>query len=269
MKFERRKSVKKARQASRNLPREQRRDFRWRRAYNWVFMLPPLVVAGHYLAQMEPVLPVRGIQLAGTFEHLDQAGVESTLQDYLGQGFFSLNIHELQERIESRPWTESVSVRRIWPNRIGVSVSERVPVARWDERHLLSDQAEVYLADAKEFSHLPRVHAENHSPAWALEQFYRLQARFASADEQIVAVLVDSRGALDVELINALTVKLGRDEIERKVERLISIYDEQILPRREQIRRLDLRYSNGFAVAWKAEVLQGRDEASVWSNSNV
>lgn len=246
-----------------------RSDFRWRRTYNWVFLLPPLVMAGYYLSQMEPVLPVRGIQLAGTFEHLDQGEVEATLRDYLGDGFFSVDIHELRERIRSRPWTESVSVRRIWPNRISVSVSERVPVARWDDRHLLSDQAEVYLADPGEFSHLPRVHAENHSPAWVLNQFYRLQARFASVDEQVVAVRVDSRGALDVELINALIVKLGREEIERKVERLVSIYDAEILPRREQIRRLDLRYSNGFAVAWKKGVLQGRDEASVWSNNNV
>jgi cell division protein FtsQ len=262
------KRRKKTRQASRSMPAAPS-AIRWRQAYNWVFLLPPLAMAGYYLSQMAPVLPIRGIQLVGTFEHLDQDEVEATLQDYLGDGFFSVDIHELRERIRSRPWTESVSVRRIWPSRISVTVTERVPVARWDERHLLSDQAEVYVADAGEFSHLPRVHAENHAPAWALKQFYRLQTRFASVDEQVVALRVDSRGALDVELINSLTVKLGREEIERKVDRLVGIYDAEILPRREQIRRLDLRYSNGFAVAWKDEVLQGRDKASVWSNSNV
>ena len=49
----------------------------------------------------------------------------------------------------------------------------------------------------------------------------------------------------------------------------MKIYDSQILPRRDQIQRLDLRYSNGFAVAWKKEALQRQDKASIWSNSNV
>jgi cell division protein FtsQ len=127
----------------------------------------------------------------------------------------------------------------------------------------------IFAADSSAFSQLPLVHADNHSPASVLRRFYQLRARFESVDERLVALEVDSRGALDVELINGLLIKLGRDDIEHKVDRLVRIYQQQILPRREQIERLDLRYSNGFAVAWKKEVLQGRDKASIWSNSNV
>jgi cell division protein FtsQ len=148
-------------------------------------------------------------------------------------------------------------------------IKEKKPVARWDEQHLLSDSASVYLADTGAFSHLPIVHAANHPPAWVLQQFYRLQTRFNSVDERLMALQVDSRGALDVELINGLKIKLGRKDIDHKIDRLVSIYMQQILPRREQIQRLDLRYSNGFAVAWKKEALQGSDKASIWSNGNV
>jgi cell division protein FtsQ len=113
------------------------------------------------------------------------------------------------------------------------------------------------------------VHADNHPPSWALREFYHLQARFESVDERLVTLRVDSRGALDIELINGLQIKLGRDAIDHKIDRLVNIYQQQILPRREQIERLDMRYSNGFAVAWKKEALQGSDKASIWSNSNV
>jgi len=116
---------------------------------------------------------------------------------------------------------------------------------------------------------LPLVHAYGHGPDWALTQFYRLQARFDSVDERLVALRVDNRGAVEVELLNGLQIKLGRSDIEHKIDRLASIYSAQILPRREQILRLDLRYSNGFAVAWKREVLREHSEASIWSNSNV
>ena len=249
--------------------KKQEGGFRWRRTYNWVFVIPPLLLAGLMAARMEPILPIRSIQLAGTFEHLDQQEIESTLQVYLGQGFFSLNIHQLQEDLHARPWTESVSVRRIWPDRISVTIVEKKPVARWDGGHLLSDKARVYRADTRGFAQLPQVYAANHQPAWVLSQFYRLKARFNSVNEQMVSLRVDNRGALEVELINDLTIKLGRDDIGRKIERLIGVYDSQIRSRRNQIRRLDLRYNNGFAVAWKKEALQARDKTPIWSNSNV
>jgi len=256
-------------QAKRKLKAQPALSLRWRKSWNWSLLLLPLLLAGHYLAQMEQVLPVRSIQLQGNFDNLDQREVEAILQAGIGQGFFSLDILQLQQSLQDMAWTESVSIRRIWPDKIRVAIREKKPVARWDDDHLLSDSSRVYPADSKQFAHLPLVHAANHSPAWVLGQFDRLQTRFAAVDEHLVSLQVDSRGAFDVELINGLQIKLGRDDIDHKIDRLANIYLQQILPRREQIERLDLRYSNGFAVAWKKEVLQANDKASIWSNSNV
>jgi len=260
---------KQAAQAKRNGSAVPKSSFQWRKSYNWIFLLLPIACGGYYLSRMDEFLPIRSIQLAGTFENLDQGEVEQALQPYIGKGFFSLDIHQLQQVLHQKSWTDAVSVRRVWPDKLQVTIIEKKPVARWDERHLLSDTARVYLADTTAFGHLPVVHAANHQPEWALRQFHALAARFDSVDERVLALRIDSRGALDVELINGLQIKLGRDDIERKIDRLVSIYLQQILPRREQIQRLDLRYSNGFAVAWKQELLQGRDKASIWSNSNV
>jgi len=260
---------KQSKQAKRKLPEKQPASFQWRRSYNWIFLLLPILLGGLYLERAEQLLPIRTIQLSGSFENLDQQTVELTLHQYIGQGFFSLDIHELQQTLHANAWTDSVSVRRIWPDKLRVRIKEKKPIARWDDEHLLSDSAKVYLADIEPFSHLPVVHAVNHQPVWVLQQFYRLEARFNSVDERLVGLRVDSRGALNVELINGLQIKLGRGNIDHKIDRLVGIYQQQILPRREQIERLDLRYSNGFAVAWKKEALQDSDKASIWSNSNV
>jgi len=255
-------------QAKRNLAKKPA-SLRWHKSYNWGFLMMPLLLAGIYLSQSHQILPIRNIQLQGSFENLDQREIELALQGYIGQGFFSLDIHQLQQALKSRSWTESVSVRRIWPDSLRVVVRERKPVARWDAEHLLSDSASIYLADSADYSHLPLVHADNHPPTSVLRQFYYLQTRFEAVDERLVTLHVDSRGAVDIELINGLQIKLGRVDIDHKIDRLVNIYLQQILPRREQIERLDLRYSNGFAVAWKKEALQGSDKASIWSNSNV
>jgi len=214
---------KQARQAKRQLPSRPSRTLQWRKSYNWVFLLPPLLLAGVYLEQVEQLLPIRKIQLSGTFENLDKQEVETMLQQYIGQGFFSLDIYQLQQTLYARSWIDTVSVRRVWPDELKVMIKEKNPVARWDDRHLLSDSARVYLADTEPFGHLPVVHAVNHQPAWVLAQFYRLQARFNSVDERLLALYVDSRGALDVELINGLQIKMGRGNIDYKIDRLVNI----------------------------------------------
>jgi len=263
------KQGKPSKQAKRQPRPTQTSSWQWRKSYNWAFLVLPILLGGAYLDQAEQLLPIRTIQLSGAFKNLDKQEVEISLQQYIGEGFFSLDIYQLQQTLYARAWTDSVSVRRVWPDKLRVMIKEKKPVARWDDRHLLSDSARVYLADTEAFGHLPVVHAVNHQPAWVLAWFYRLEARFNSIDERLMALYADSRGALNAELINGLQIKMGRGNIDQKIDRLVNIYQQQILPRREQIERLDLRYSNGFAVAWKKEVLQGSDKASIWSNSNV
>ncbi len=183
---------------------KQKRSFQWRKSWNWGFLLVPVILGYVYLSQSDQLLPIRSIQLTGSFKNLDQREVESALETYIGKGFFSLDIHQMQQSLKARPWTESVSVRRIWPDKLRVTITEKKPVARWDGEHLLSDSAKVFVAQSANFNHLPLVHADNHAPEWVLVQFERLQAQFDRVDERVVSLRVDSRGALDVELINGL-----------------------------------------------------------------
>ncbi|NNE64059.1 MAG: hypothetical protein HKN34_08250, partial [Gammaproteobacteria bacterium] len=98
---------------------------------------------------------------------------------------------------------------------------------------------------------------------------YTLSKRFEGLGESLISLREDSRGALDIELSDGLLIKVGRAQLEHKIARLMTIYAQQIKPRRSEIRQLDLRYSNGFAVAWKKEQRQATDQASVRSNNNV
>lgn len=256
-------------QAKRKVVAKEAKVINWNIPYRWLPLIPLVLIAGLLFFKSDQLLPVKSINIAGSFVNLDQKEIESTVQKYIGEGFFSLDIKELQLSIQKNAWTEAVSVRRVWPDQIKVIIVEKKPLARWDDQHLLSDRAKVFLADTRPFANLPLIHAANHQPDWVLKQFHQLQSRLNQVDERLLSMKVDSRGAMGIELLNGLVVKLGRSEIDLKIERLLAIYESQILPRRDQIKSLDFRYSNGLAVAWKKEVLQGRDKASIWSNSNV
>jgi cell division protein FtsQ len=259
----------KAAQASKKSTVKRRPELVWRSSYGWLLMLLPLLGGAGYLSYRDTLLPIRTIQLSGSFQNIDQAAVESSLRQYIGEGFFSLDINRVQKTLSDQPWAESVSIRRVWPDRLKIVVIENRPVARWDADHLISDKAVVFAAATGAFAHLPMINSSSDSPAQILALFYRLENRFERLNERVAVVRKDGRGALEIELESGLTIKLGRTDIEHKLARFVAIYRQQIYPRRDEIEALDLRYSNGFAVAWKKEVLQSRDEASLWGNNNV
>ena len=259
---------KRSSQASRKLT-PVRPELAWHSSYGWFLMLLPLLGGIGYLSFQETLLPIKTIQLSGSFQNIDQHAVESSLQQFVDEGFFSLDISQVQKTLNDKPWTESVSIRRIWPDRLRIIIVENKPVARWDSDHLMSDKGIVFQARTEDYAQLPVVYSASDSASQILQLFYHLRARFEALNENMVVLSQDSRGALDIELGNGLKIKLGREDIERKIARFAAIYQQHIYPRRNEIQRLDLRYSNGFAVAWKLEVLQNRDEATLWGNNNV
>lgn len=256
-------------QASKKQSRQNNFEFRWRGFYTWILIIVPIFGGISYLVQNHTILPIKTIQLSGTFQYIDQQEVEATLRPFVGEGFFSLDIQKVRNSLSEKSWTESVSIRRVWPDRVVIQIVEKKPVARWDKNHLLSDQAKIFLASTEAFQNLPRIYGANVDPDRVLNQYYDFAERFQALDETIREIHIDSRGSVGIELARGFKIKLGRDNVDRKVARLVSIYAQQIKPRRTEIQQLDLRYSNGFAVAWKKEALIDRDEASLWRNNNV
>jgi len=244
-------------------------EFRWRGIYTWLLIIVPIFGGVSYLVQNHTFLPIKTIQLLGTFKHIDQKEIEAVLRPFVGEGFFSLDIQKVRQSLSQKAWADSVSIRRLWPDRVMIQIVEKKPLARWDDNHLLSDQAQIFKANVKQFDSLPKIYGANVDPKHILQKYYNFSKKFTTVDEIIKEITIDSRGAVDIYLVSGLRIKMGRDNVDSKIERLVSIYNQQIRPRRKQIQQLDLRYSNGFAIAWKKEALINKGEASMWENNNV
>jgi cell division protein FtsQ len=218
-----------------------------------VFIAFALVVA---LVPDEQWLPIEKIRISGEFRQLDTDKLQQQLKPYLGAGFFSVDIQKIQDQISQQPWIEEVSVSRVWPGKLMVSVIEKQAFARWDESHLLSTKARVYEADSKDFMHLPLIHGYVGQSAELLQQYLKLKQKFGENGIQLSALSEDSKGALSLLLDEHLKVNLGTEETEQKIYKMLAVYQMQIKPKKEFIKYIDFRYSNGFAIAWKKDMQQ-------------
>ena len=59
---------------------------------------------------------------------------------------------------------------------------------------------------------------------------------------------------------------LGRDQIIEKMRRFTAIYQQELVQESDKIARIDLRYANGLAVAWREPSPTTTDEAVVAKN---
>ena len=63
-----------------------------------------------------------------------------------------------------------------------------------------------------------------------------------------VEVRVSPRRAWQVRLASGLTLRLGRERIEARLDRYIAVHDRTLSRLHRKLDYVDLRYPNGFAV---------------------
>lgn len=246
-------------QASKKVKQEQSLDIQLNGRYVMAALLFVALTALVALLPKTEWLPIEKIRISGQFKELDTTRLEQQLKPYLGAGFFSVDIQQIQQLVSTQPWIQSVSVRRIWPDQIMVSVVEKKAYARWDDEHLLSTQAAIFKAETGKFKHLPLLNGYEGQSEAVLKRYLQISKIFGDRDINVSEYREDSKGALTLLLDGQLKVSLGSDNNQQKIEHMLAVYPQQIKPRSDQIQHIDFRYSNGFAIAWKQGVLQQQE----------
>jgi cell division protein FtsQ len=218
-----------------------------------------LLLAGAvlWLAQ-RPGFDFRRIEIHGDAGHLSAATVRTAVSGHLAGNYFTMRLDSARRVFETLPWVASASVRRIWPNRLSVTLVEHRALGQWDDGRLVSDRGVLFVANPAEaeadlngplvaFSGPPR-YAEA-----AVRHFHEFAAQLAPLQVSIRAVGVSDRASWSLAAAPPLHIELGRDDPPGRLqERLRSVVAAMplVVARLDgPAARIDARYSNGFAAA--------------------
>ena len=197
-------------------------------------------------------LPIRSVGVEGAFRHLTRAQLQAEVAPHASGGFFTVDVRAVQGAAEAMPWVDRVSVRRVWPDRLRLHVVEQEPLARWAAGGLINTRGERFDVPAAQAPEgLPLLDGPAGQEA-VLAHWYRdVNQALASLGRSAVAVRMDPRRAWRVRLDNGLELDLGRSEAYGRLMRFVGIYPRVLEARAADVRRVDLRYTNGFAVSWR------------------
>lgn len=194
--------------------------------------------------------PIRQVQINGDLRHLDQRELETIVRSHLDAGFFLLDLQQLRDELESLPWVQEASVKRHWPDRLQILITEQVPVLRWGENALLNPFGEVFRpVSVSLFNQLPMLDGPVGSERMMLDRFDTLLEQLAPQGQGLRSLHLDGKHSWSLVIKGGLKVVLGRRDLSQRSERLVALLD-----RRGDVGALgdgvlDLRYSNGFTIA--------------------
>lgn len=147
----------------------------------------------------------------------DRAGPEAlrhALDVRVGDPILRLDLDELKERLESNGWVRSASISRHLPDRLHISIEERVPFARWQlngRTALVDPDGEIILRNVgARYQHLPRLVGPQ-ANARAAELFELLERSPRLAAQVKTASLIRER-RWDIGMDNGVTIRLPEDE---------------------------------------------------------
>ncbi len=197
--------------------------------------------------------PINSVRIEGRFERVTAVQVEAALTPYLDDGFLSLNIGEVQRAVARLPWVERASIRRSWPAALNVTVTEQRAAARWGDNGLLNVYGELFVREAKHVPpELPGLNGPDGAQIQVAKRYFDLDARLQQRGLKAVALSLDARGSWELGLSNGVRVRLGAVDVDARADRFFVALDRILESLNGRVDYIDMRYTNGFAIGWKA-----------------
>ncbi|HEY2682315.1 MAG TPA: cell division protein FtsQ/DivIB [Steroidobacteraceae bacterium] len=196
--------------------------------------------------------PVHVVSIDGSFQRVSPGEVEKAVAPFAREGFMSANLDDIQRAVEALPWVDHARISRRWPNSLHVTVSEQVAAARWGDSGLLNTRGELFVRTATHVpAELPKLSGPEGTELEVAQRYLAAQGRMTEVGMRIAALRLNERGAWEMDLDSGVTVRLGRRDVDERLDRFIRTASQVIAHRMSEITYVDMRYSNGFAIGWR------------------
>ncbi len=193
-----------------------------------------------------PVFPLQAVELSAAPQRVPVEQLQRILHEQVRGNFFSVDLERTRQAFEKLPWVRKVSVRRKFPWSLQVDVEEQVALARWNGTALVNTHGEVFTARAEE--ELPAFIGQPDTSIQVSQMYDELNVALQPMQQQIAQISLSPRFAWQVKLDNGMVLELGREQMQQRLARFVTVYSYSLEASAQVVRHVDLRYRNGFAA---------------------
>jgi len=223
--------------------------FKWTVA---VLMLAITLLAAVPIVNDAWYRPVRSIRIAGEFEHVTREVLRAAISESLQAGFYGIDVSAVRRAARRLPWVRDVTVQRIWPDSVNITVTERRAVARWNDDALLENDASLFRpTEGTENYIYTQLRGPEGKHPFMLEQYKLLATTFGTLAGGIRSLRLSRQGQWQIDFGNGMTLVPGTQLNVTALKAFARVLPRVMGADLKRVERVDLRYANGFAVRWR------------------
>ncbi len=211
-----------------------------------ISVLAMLYGAAYYAVHMPGLFPLKKVRLASPPQRVNAEEVLATVRQDVDGNFFTVDIQRLRTGIERLPWVRSVGIRREFPDSLTLVLEEHEALARWNGTALVNTHGEVFEATTDRV--LPEFVGNEGESFEVMQRYNEFGKQIAPLNLAITRLMLTPRHAWRLTLDNGMALELGREDMEQRLTRFVTVYPYSLAGSAGSIKYVDLRYRNGFAL---------------------
>lgn len=195
---------------------------------------------------------IKHVNVDGVLKNINQDELKDIIRMQIRGGFFRVPMSTLEQEITSLPWVYHATAQRIWPDTISVKIHEQKPIARWGEVGLMNAYGDLFFPNFIEsYASLPMLYGEELRAKDLASVFENSQNQLKPYDLHLHGLFEDERQSKHLVLSNGMVIAIGDGDASKKIARFTAAYEQYLSPHLGEVKKIDLRYTNGLAVEWK------------------
>ena len=194
--------------------------------------------------------PIKSVVVEGEFNFITKQRATELIGNEIDDDFLQLDLMRIKNALLSDSWVESVTLNRRWPDTLVVKVSEQKPIARWGDGFLNQRGEIIRVTETDKLLGLPWLQGNEINAREIMQQYQDLSTLLRSRGLEIVALKCDNKKSWRLTLKNDKEIAIGREEVMEKLRRFVTVYDTHLGNVWQDVKAIDLRYTNGVAVRW-------------------
>jgi cell division protein FtsQ len=199
---------------------------------------------------------IKNVNVTGKVDAVDQNALKSIISAHSAGGFLRVRMEHLEKELVKLTWVNQASVQRSWPDTLSVKILQHDPIARWGDAGLMNTYGDLFFPndsnDIEPYKTLPMLYGEEVRAKELARTFENSMQQLKPLGLQLQGMFEDERQSKVLVLTNGLVISIGHGDVAEKINRFITAHDQYLAKNLNEVKKVDLRYTNGLAVEWKS-----------------
>ncbi|WP_201529484.1 MULTISPECIES: cell division protein FtsQ/DivIB [Psychrobacter] len=179
--------------------------------------------------------------------------LQLTMSQQSVSSFFTTDLQTLRDIAVKLAWVDQVSVTRDWQRGIVITALPKKAIANFGTERLVDAKGVVFVpADSQELTQgqFATLQGEINQAPVIMQQMQQINGWYAPLDMQVEDIILTPRMTWLIRFSSGLRVIVDNENTAQKLLNLSQLLGNQLSTRRDNMQSIDLRYKNGFTIAW-------------------